>query len=52
MQKVLAILKAVFNYDRLYISGGNAAKLNFTLDKNIFIEDNKDGIHGGARLWS
>lgn len=51
MQKVIAILKTVFNYDRLYISGGNSVKINFKLDKNIFIEDNKDGIHGGAKLW-
>jgi polyphosphate glucokinase len=51
MQKVLSILKTVFNYDRLYISGGNATKLRFKLDENIFIVSNKDGIKGGARLW-
>lgn len=51
MQKVIVILKTVFNYDKLYLSGGNAAKISFTLDKNIFIENNKDGIHGGAKLW-
>ncbi len=51
MERVLAILKTVFNYDRLYIGGGNSAKLNFKLDKNIKIITNKDGIKGGARLW-
>jgi polyphosphate glucokinase len=51
MKKVLDILKRVFNYDRLYIGGGNSDKLNFKLDENIRIVSNKDGIKGGARLW-
>jgi len=51
MKKVLDILKTVFNYDRLYIGGGNSGKLNFKLDGNIKIITNKDGIKGGARLW-
>jgi polyphosphate glucokinase len=45
------ILKTVFNYDRLYIGGGNAGKLNLKLDDNIEIITNKDGIKGGAKLW-
>jgi polyphosphate glucokinase len=49
--KVIDILKTVFNYDYLYISGGNAKKINFELDSNIKIVTNKDGIKGGARLW-
>lgn len=51
MQHVLQILKAVFNYDHLYISGGNANKLTFILDENISIVSNIDGIKGGAMLW-
>jgi len=51
MKKVLAILKTVFNYDHLYLGGGNAKKLNFKLDDNITIATNRDGIKGGARLW-
>ena len=51
MKKVLDILRTVFNYDRLYIGGGNSGKLNFKLDENIKIITNKDGIKGGARLW-
>ena len=45
------ILKTVFNYDALYIGGGNADKINFRLDKNIKVVTNKDGIDGGAKLW-
>lgn len=51
VQKVIGVLKTVFNYDRLYISGGNAKKITFPLDDNITIDGNKDGIRGGARLW-
>ena len=51
VMKVIEILKTVFNYDHLYIGGGNAKKINFDLDSNITIVSNKDGIKGGARLW-
>ncbi|MDQ2718791.1 MAG: ROK family protein [Bacteroidota bacterium] len=51
MQKIIDILKTVFNYDHLFISGGNARFLSFKLDANITIDDNKDGIKGGAILW-
>ncbi|HRI20469.1 MAG TPA: ROK family protein, partial [Panacibacter sp.] len=51
MKKVIAILKTVYNYDRLYISGGNAKNIDFILDENIVIANNRDGIKGGALLW-
>jgi len=51
MQKVFDILKTVFNYDTLYIGGGNSDLLTFKLDKNMKIVTNADGIKGGARLW-
>jgi polyphosphate glucokinase len=51
LKYVLDIFKTVFNYDRLYIGGGNASKINFKLDSNITIVSNRDGIKGGARLW-
>lgn len=50
-QKVLSVLKTVFNYDHLFISGGNAKKITGQLDKNITIVTNIDGIKGGAKLW-
>jgi polyphosphate glucokinase len=51
MKKVLEMLKVVFNYDKLYIGGGNSEKITFKTDKNIKIISNRDGIKGGARLW-
>ena len=51
MKKVIAILKTVFNYDHLYIGGGNVVHLHIELPKNVTVVSNKDGIHGGAMLW-
>jgi len=51
MNLVLSILKTVFNYDHLFISGGNANHLRIPLDDNITIVTNRDGIKGGIRLW-
>jgi polyphosphate glucokinase len=51
LQNVLSVLKTVFNYDHLFISGGNSKKITFDLDKNITLVSNMDGIKGGAKLW-
>jgi polyphosphate glucokinase len=52
MKKVFEVLKTVFNYDRLYISGGNAKNLTIPLDDNMIIVNNREGIRGGAMLWN
>ncbi|WP_295650478.1 ROK family protein [uncultured Mucilaginibacter sp.] len=51
VKQVFSIYKTVFNYDKLYIGGGNASKIKFPLDSNMVIVSNRDGIKGGARLW-
>ncbi len=51
LAKVLSVLKTVFNYDHLFISGGNSKKITIDLDKNITLVSNMDGIRGGAKLW-
>lgn len=51
MQHVLRVMKTVFNYDRLYIGGGNAKLIDFKLDDNITIVSNKEAIDGGVKLW-
>jgi polyphosphate glucokinase len=48
---ILSVLKTVFNYDTLYIGGGNAKKINFKPGSNIKLVTNIDGIDGGAKLW-
>ncbi len=51
LKYIIEIYKTVFNYDKLYIGGGNSNEINFELDKNIKLVSNKDGIKGGAKLW-
>lgn len=51
MARLLAVWKTVFNYDRLYLGGGNVEYINFQMDANIHKFSNQDGIKGGARLW-
>ncbi|MBE7174380.1 MAG: ROK family protein [Williamsia sp.] len=51
VRKMLKVFKTVFNYDHLYIGGGNANKINFPLERNMTLVSNKDGIKGGAKLW-
>jgi len=49
--KVLSVIKVVFNYDRLYLGGGGVKSLTITLEENIHLFNNQDGIKGGAKLW-
>ena len=45
------MIKTVFNYDILYIGGGNAAILRIKPNDSIKIVTNLEGIDGGAKLW-
>ncbi|WP_443939378.1 ROK family protein [Pedobacter sp. MW01-1-1] len=51
LKKVIEIYKTVFNYDTLYIGGGNSKHITFKLEDNIKVTNNRDGIKGGAKLW-
>jgi polyphosphate glucokinase len=51
VEKALGQLEALFNFDHLYIGGGNAAKINFALPKHITRVPNEDGLLGGVALW-
>lgn len=51
LRNVLTVIRTVFNYDHLFISGGNSKKITLDLDKNITLVSNMDGIKGGAKLW-
>ena len=44
-------LYRVFYYDRLYIGGGNAAKITIKLPQNARVISNEEGILGGIKLW-
>ncbi|WP_259294919.1 ROK family protein [Paraburkholderia sp. DHOC27] len=51
VEKVIGILASLVNYDKLWIGGGNAARLTFKLPDNVKTVSNDAGIEGGARLW-
>src|ERR1700739_1089695 len=40
-----------FNWDHLYIGGGNAKLSDFTLPDNVSTISNEDGLFGGVALW-
>jgi len=51
VEKMLPYLFTLLNYDRLYISGGNAKHLTIALPRNARVVPNLSGIKGGAGLW-
>ncbi len=51
LQKAIAQTEATFNWDHLYIGGGNARKIKFELPENVKTVSNEDGLLGGVALW-
>jgi polyphosphate glucokinase len=51
LERAIAQLEYLFNYDHLYIGGGNATKIDFQLPKGATRVPNEDGLLGGAALW-
>ena len=51
MQLVFETLAPIFNYDTLYVGGGNAKKLEEPLPKQVVRFDNVEGMEGGVALW-
>ncbi|HEV2463408.1 MAG TPA: ROK family protein [Acidobacteriaceae bacterium] len=41
-----------FNWDHLYLGGGNAKFIEFRLPDNVSIVSNEDGLLGGVALWN
>lgn len=51
LQKAIESLETAFNYDHLYIGGGNAKKINLPLPQNVTTVSNDKGLLGGIKLW-
>lgn len=49
--RMLDQLAPIFNYDVLYLGGGNAKKLQLELPENVVRFENVQGLRGGIRLW-
>ena len=51
LEKAIATLEKLFNYDVLYIGGGETKKIKFELPSNVKIVPNVSGLLGGIALW-
>lgn len=51
LQEAIDQTAKLFNWDHLYLGGGNTKKIEFELDKNVKIVSNEAGLLGGVALW-
>ena len=51
VEKVLAQIQPIFNPGRIYLGGGNARLIDFTLPANVKVTENIAGLLGGFALW-
>ena len=51
LEKAIAQLERLFNFDRLYLGGGEARKINLDLPENVTVVSNVLGLLGGIALW-
>ncbi len=51
VKKAIVQIEQLFNFDHLYIGGGNAVKIDFPLPKYATRVPNQDGLIGGVALW-
>jgi polyphosphate glucokinase len=51
LQEAIATTEALFNWDKLYLGGGNTKKIDFAPPKNVEIVSNESGLLGGVYLW-
>lgn len=51
LKKAIATLEHLFNYDWLYLGGGNAKKVELDLPANVKVIPNVAGLLGGIALW-
>ena len=51
LQEAIDQSEKLFNWDHLYIGGGNTRKIDFEPGKNVKIVSNETGLLGGVALW-
>jgi polyphosphate glucokinase len=51
LKKAIQQSAATFNWDTLYIGGGNAKKVTLSLPGNVKLVSNEDGLLGAVALW-
>jgi polyphosphate glucokinase len=51
LEEAIAQTAHTFNWDHLYLGGGNTKRIEFKLPKNVDIVSNETGLLGGVALW-
>jgi polyphosphate glucokinase len=51
LEEAINQTEQLFNWDRLYLGGGNTKKIEFKPPKNVEIVSNEAGLLGGVALW-
>jgi polyphosphate glucokinase len=51
IRKAIAMLTEVFNWDYLYLGGGEAKRIRGALPRNVRVVSNEYGLVGGLKLW-
>jgi len=51
LKEAIDELQRTFNYDALFIGGGNSRLVDFKLPENVKTISNEDGLLGGIALW-
>jgi polyphosphate glucokinase len=51
LEEAIKQTEATFNWDHLYLGGGNTKKIHFTPAENVSIVSNESGLLGGVVLW-
>jgi polyphosphate glucokinase len=51
LAKAIAQIAHTFNFQHLYLGGGNSAKVTLELPPDVTRVDNVSGLLGGVRLW-
>src|SRR5215469_9544413 len=51
LKQAIEQIESLFNFDHLYIGGGNATQINFALPNHVTRVPNEDGLLGGVALW-
>lgn len=51
LEEALVVWRRVFSFDRLYLGGGMAKNIEFTVPEDVQVIDNDAGVLGGIKLW-
>jgi polyphosphate glucokinase len=50
--KAIEQTRSLFNWDALYLGGGNSTKITLNLPKDVNLVSNEDGLLGGVAIWN